>query len=360
MQARLAPRGGVARATCVRNRDSTGWSNHAGSGRRDAAVEAVGWSRCATPLTMAERLRTTLAPDGRTLAFAIWGDPAGFPIMALHGTPGSRLSRWPNEDVYTNLGVCLVTHDRAGYGQSTRRPGRVAADEADDVVVLADALGFEHFGVTGGSGGGPHALACAALRPDRVVRATCRVGVAPFGAPGLDRDAWLDGMDAENVKEFGWAEAGEETLVPELERAQREAEERVAVDPSSLLDGFELSESDRAQLARPEIAEVIRESTFESAVNGVWGWVDDDLAFTRPWGFDVSAIAIPVLVQYGLSDVLVPPRHGEWLAANIPGCVVKIDETAGHLGSDPEQEIAEEAAWLREGVPPPGSRELAP
>lgn len=308
------------------------------------------------PAAMAESLRTALAPDGRTVAFAVWGDPDGFPIVSLHGTPGCRLSRWPREELFQELGACVITHDRAGYGRSTRRPGRTIADEVDDVALLADHLGFERFAVSGGSGGGPHVLASAALLPDRVVRATCMVGVAPLGSPGLDRDTWLEGMDPENVKEFAWAEAGEETLVSELERYQKEIEARVAVDPSKVLDNFELSESDREQLARPEIAEVLRESTFEHAVNGVWGWVDDDLAFLRPWGFDVSAIEVPVLVHYGLTDVLVPPAHGEWLAANVPGCVVKIDDEAGHMGSDPEREIAENVAWLRDGVPPPGSR----
>src|SRR5438552_2192436 len=148
--------------------------------------------------------RTTPTSDGRVLAFAVWGDPDGFPVMALHGTPGCRLERWPNEEVYQGLGVCFVTHDRAGYGRSSRRPGRRVVDEVDDVVLLADHLGFERFGVTGGSGGGPHALACAALLPERVVRATCRVGVAPLGQSGIELDAWLAGMDPENVKEFGW------------------------------------------------------------------------------------------------------------------------------------------------------------
>jgi pimeloyl-ACP methyl ester carboxylesterase len=84
--------------------------------------------------------------------------------------------------------------------------------------------------------------------------------------------------------------------------------------------------------------------------------VDDDLAFVSPWGFAVEQINVPVLVRYGATDVLVPPTHGEWLAANVPGCVVKVDHTAGHMGSDPEQEIAENLRWLRDGVPPPGSR----
>ena len=163
---------------------------------------------------MAESLKSIATPDGRELAFAVWGDPSGFPVLSLHGTPGSRLERWPRDELYQELEICLVTHDRAGYGRSTRRRGRTIADEVDDVVTLADQLGFDLFGVTGGSGGGAHALACAALLPDRVVRAICLVGVAPIGASGLEEDAWVAGMDPENVKEFRWAMAGEEVLAP--------------------------------------------------------------------------------------------------------------------------------------------------
>jgi pimeloyl-ACP methyl ester carboxylesterase len=290
------------------------------------------------------------------LAFAVWGDPEGFPVLSLHGTPGCRLERWPDEALYRRLGACVVTHDRAGYGRSDRRHGRRVADEADDVVMLADHLGFERFGVIGGSGGGPHALACAALFPTRVVRAACVVGVAPLGPPGLDRDEWLAGQDPENVKEFGWAIAGEDVLYPELERELAEIAARVAVDPSTALANFELSETDRAELARTEHMQIIRETFAELAATGVAGWVDDDLAIVEPWGFAVERITVPVLVRYGAADVLVPPAHGEWLAANVPGCVVKVDDTAGHLGSDPVQEITEHIHWLRDGVPPPGSR----
>jgi pimeloyl-ACP methyl ester carboxylesterase len=273
----------------------------------------------------------------------------------LHGTPGCRLERWPDEDLYRRLGVRLVTHDRAGYGRSTRRPGRRIVDAVDDVVALADHLGFERFGVTGGSGGGAHALACAAQLPERVVRATCVVGVAPFGSPGLDRDSWLAGMDPENIKEFGWAEAGEEVLILKLEAEYAKIAARVDVDPAAVLEGFELGEADRAELARPERMQIIRESWAEHSALGVGGWADDDLAHLRPWGFDLRRISIPVLVRYGVSDVLVPPAHGEWLAAHVPGCVVKVDGIAGHMGTNPEEEIEENVRWLREGVPPTGS-----
>jgi pimeloyl-ACP methyl ester carboxylesterase len=302
-----------------------------------------------------EPLRTLEAHGGQSLAFAVWGDRDGFPIMALHGTPGCRLQRWPHEELYQELGVCLVTHDRAGYGRSTRRPGRSVADAVEDVIAIADELGFDRFGVTGGSGGGPHALACAALRPDRVERATCNVGVAPYGDTGLEHEAWLDGMDPENVKEFGLALEGEEALTEYVEALQAQAEARVAVDPSTVFDDYELSESDRAQLARPEVIQIFREATTEWAFNGVGGWVDDDLAFTRPWGFDVRDNTVPVLISYGSTDVLVPTAHGEWLAANVAGSVVQVEE-GGHLGVDPVSQITENAHWLRNGLVPSGAR----
>ena len=301
---------------------------------------------------MGEPLRTLETPDGRTLAYAVWGDHDGFPILALHGTPGCRLERWPHEDLYVELGVCLVTHDRAGYGRSDRRRGRRVADEVDDVRSLADELAFDRFGVTGGSGGGPHALACAALLPGRVVRATCRVGVAPLGDPGLEEDEWLAGMDSENVKEFGWARAGEDVLTRELEAEEARIKERVAVDPSTALEGFDLSESDRAQMARPETMQITRESTFERSRDGVGGWVDDDLAFLQPWGFDIATISVPVLVWYGAADVLVPRAHGEWLASNVPGCLVRVDDAAGHLGMDRVAEITQNVRWLSSGAAP--------
>ena len=218
--------------------------------------------------------------------------------------------------------------------------------------MIADELGFERFGVSGASGGGPHALACAARLPGRVIRASCVVGTAPYGPPGLDHDAWFDGMAAENVREFQVAFEGEEALNANHERLQAKFEALVAADDTSkVLDDYDVSKSDRERLERPETVQVFNETLREHAVNGVGGWTDDLLALMGPWGFDVSEITVPVLIRYGTSDVLIPRTHGEWLAANVPNCVVKVDD-AGHLGSDPVKEIAEDVRWLRDGTPP--------
>ena len=163
----------------------------------------------------------------------------------------------------------------------------------------------------------------------------------------------MAGMDPENVKEFGWALAGEEVLTRELTAEQAKIMARLDEDPgAAILGEFELSQADREQLERPELLQLIDESMREQALGGVFGWVDDELAFTRPWGFDLSEISVPVLLRYGSSDVLVPRGHGDWLAQHVPGAVVVMDE-AGHLGSDPEQEITENIAWLRTEPCPP-------
>jgi len=147
--------------------------------------------------------------NGRTLAVLEAGDESGRAVVAVHGTPGSGLLwRGLVEDAEAR-GMRLLAYDRPGYGRSDPHPGRTVADAAGDVAAMADALGFDRFAVEGGSGGGPHTLACAALLPDRVVAAASLAGVAPYPAEGLD---WLDGMGQDNLDEFAATLAGPETL----------------------------------------------------------------------------------------------------------------------------------------------------
>ena len=273
--------------------------------------------------------------DGRTLAYEQQGDPGGSPVFVLHGTPGSRFSGLhPDREKVKRTGLRLITYDRPGYGGSTRQPGRSVVDAVTDVAAIADELELERFAVTGSSGGAPHSLAAGALLPERVTRAECNVGPAPYGAEGLD---FFSGMDPENVKETRWALAGEETLAPELEREAQQALERLDDDPAALLSEFELSEADRAVLAQEVVKQSMRISFREAMAQGVWGWVDDDLEFVKPWGFDVAEIRVPVQVRYGAGDVLVPAAHGAWLADHVPGATVIVDDGAGHMSTPDER-----------------------
>lgn len=293
-------------------------------------------------VTVSPDTQAALAPDGRTLTFAEWGDPDGYPVFSLHGTPNSRYARHHDEGKYVEAGARLITYDRPGYGRSDRNRGRRVVDCVSDVATIADTLGIDRFAITGASGGGPHALAVAARLPDRVVRAAAAVSPAPYDVADFD---WFEGMDPLNVREIQWALGGEAVLAPELEREAAEMQERVAADPAKILgDDWGLSEADRAELARPERRDVIRQDVSEALRTGVWGWVDDTLAFVEPWGFDVREIRVPTRIIYGLTDVLAPARHGQWLAANVPKAEVVAEEGAGHLASP--DVVVERLRWL--------------
>jgi len=281
-------------------------------------------------------LGVVTAVDGRDLAYELAGDPDGAPVFVLHGTPGCRLSgRHPDQSRVSAAGLRIITYDRPGYALSSRHRGRRVVDCVSDVAAIADELGLGRFAIMGGSGGGPHALAVGARLAERVTRVWCDVGVAPYDAVDLD---WLAGMDPSNARELEWALAGEDTLAGELTREAQKALDQVADDPAALLDHFELSASDRAVLEDEGVRDTLRASVVEMFANGVWGWVDDDLELIRPWGFDVQELDVPVEIRYGVTDVLVPPAHGEWLAAHIAHAEVTIDEQGGHL-STPDQRL---------------------
>ena len=298
------------------------------------------------------RQRTVTTPDGRTLGVAEYGPEDGFPVVGIHGTPGSRFAGPPPQqpDLYDRLGVRSITFDRPGYGISTRRAGRTVADAADDVAAIVDALGVDQFAVTGGSGGGPHCLAVATLLPDRVTRVACVVGVAPLGDAGLPQDDWLAGTTKGNVDEFTWSMAGEETLRPQLQRLAAADLERVAADPTNPFgEEYQMSDGDREIMSRPDYAVRIQRLIEEAYRCGVDGWVDDDLVFVKDWGFDLSALTAPAMVWYGTDDTLVPPAHGQWLARNVPGALV-VTMAGGHL--ELVNRAEELMVWLTGGQAP--------
>lgn len=260
----------------------------------------------------------------RDVAYADWGDPVGFPVIVLHGTPGSRLGRWSDPVALAATGVRQIGINRPGYGDSTRLEGRTVADVVRDVLAVADALSLDRFAVTGSSGGGPHALAVAALAADRVVRCRITASLAPFGIPGF-----YDGMDQHNAEEWLLVLAGE--ALPEVTRRAALMRSRVLDDPGSVYADLALPSSDRKVMGE-QAAFAVRQESLLEALTTPFGWYDDDVAFAKPWGFDLTDIALPVELRYGRHDVFVPSTHGDWLATALSNPLVTCWEDRGHLG----------------------------
>jgi pimeloyl-ACP methyl ester carboxylesterase len=194
------------------------------------------------------------------------------------------------------------------------------------VRAIADALGIEKMAVWGYSGGGPHALACAALLPEIVSAVATLASVAPYGAEGLD---WYAGMGEDNVEGF-------KLLMEDPQAARlKMAEERVQglqATPETLAEGWAslVSAADAAVLSG-ELASFLVDSLKEGLSAGDAGWWDDGVAEMSPWGFDLGAIALPVQLWHGAEDRFVPVQHGRWLSERIPGVEAHLTEEDGHL-----------------------------
>ena len=264
--------------------------------------------------------------DARSLAVRAAGPGSSEALLLLTGTPSGGLLHEPVVEAAAARGLRFVTYQRPGYGDSTRRPGRSVADCAEDVAAVAAVLGVERAYVAGWSGGGPHALACAALLPGLVAAVATLAGVAPHDAAGLD---WTAGMGPENVEEFARARAGEDALRPYVE-AQAGRLARVTGEEVAEALGGLITDVDRAALT-DELADYLAAEFREAVRTGIDGWIDDDLAFTRDWGFRLDALPVPVTVWQGDEDLMVPYAHGAWLAANVGGARARLLPGVGHL-----------------------------
>ena len=271
--------------------------------------------------------RTITLGNGRSLDVLVAPPSDGaVGLISHHGTPGeaSRFAPWA--DSARERGLRLVGFSRPGYAGSSRHAGRTVAAVAADVAELADALGIGTFLSIGRSGGGPHSIACAALLPERCLAATALVTIAPWGATGLD---WFDRMSQLNLDEFGAALRGEEALRAWM---ADKGEQLRHVTGAEIADsiGDEMPDCDRAILTG-EHAEEEAAGIRRALANGFDGWVDDDLAFTRDWGFELQGIHRPVRIWQGELDHLVSVAHGRWLAEHIPAATFNLAEGHGHL-----------------------------
>jgi pimeloyl-ACP methyl ester carboxylesterase len=291
-------------------------------------------------------LRLLTLPDGRTLEVHLshWstttttptgsGAPRGPrdasdepPVLVdLHGTPSWGKTSRSTREAAAARGIRVLAPTRPGYSRSDPRPGRSVADVAADLSAVLDALGVGRIVVIGASGGGPHALATAALLGDRVAGVASISGVGPYGAPDLD---FLAGMGQENVDEFGAALSGEAGLRTYLEAARPEL---VGMSAEAIVEVWSsiLPPVDRA-LITGELAADLVESINEALAPGIEGWLEDDLAFVRDWGFDLTDVRCPVSVWQGGVDLMVPPAHGAWLAGHLRGARAHLLPDEGHL-----------------------------
>ncbi|PRZ08749.1 pimeloyl-ACP methyl ester carboxylesterase [Isoptericola sp. CG 20/1183] len=267
-------------------------------------------------------------PDGRTLVVHDTGahtdahrdEPA---VVWHHGSPQSGALLAPVVAAAAARGLRVLSPARSGYGGSTPAPGRSVADAAADVGHALDALGVPACHAVGASGGGPHALALAALRPDLVRGVVTLAGVAPYDGT----DAWFAGM------------ADDGGLRAAL--GGRAARERFG--ETAEFDETSFTEADYAMLAGSWAG--LGDDAVRAGQEWPGGLVDDDVAFVRPWGAALADVTAPVLVVQGGADRVIPRHHGELLVTGLPAGELWLRPRDGHVSVLGALPVAYD--WLR-------------
>jgi pimeloyl-ACP methyl ester carboxylesterase len=271
----------------------------------------------------------TLQSGARDIDVLTGGAESGPALVCHHGTPSDATVWRAWDEVARANGLRLIAISRPGYATSTRLPGRSVASVVADVAATLDALDVPWFVTTGWSGGGPHALACAALEK-RCRAASTLAGVGPYGRADLD---FLAGMGPENHAEFGAALSGEAAL-----RAwfAENAEAMRTVTGAELAAAFGglVPQVDKDVMAGAFADEMAAEMR-RALAGGFDGWVDDDAAFIAEWGFALDAITVPVTIWQGDLDLMVPAAHGAWLARHVPGARARSAPGHGHVSLIP-------------------------
>jgi pimeloyl-ACP methyl ester carboxylesterase len=267
-------------------------------------------------------------PDGRGLEVQDSGPDDGYPLVFHLGTPSAAVDLPFITRPAQARGLRVISCSRPGYGGSTPRPDGATSTVADDVAdtcAVLDHLGVDDFVTIGWSGGGPRALGCAALLPDRCRAAASVAGIAPDTE--IDWDV-REGMAPENVEEFTAVREGPVALDAFLQ-TQSDLFSVTGEQLAESLGGL-APDADRAVLTG-EVADALASCFRAAGRQGTIGWRDDDLTLFRPWGFDVGAIVVPVAVWAGTVDTMVPVRHGEWLAAHVSGARTHLVAGEGHI-----------------------------
>jgi pimeloyl-ACP methyl ester carboxylesterase len=281
--------------------------------------------------------QTLKLKDGRTLGFAEYGDSQGKPIFEFHGNPSSRLGSGLFDETAKRMEIRVIGIDRPGMGLSDYKPQRKLLDWPDDVIELADALGFEQFPIIGGSGGVPATLACAYKIPERLSAVGVLFGPRPIGTPGAT-DGWRRSRRIQAFLERNspfWVTKMGMSIVARIMRN----------NPDKALSKMfeELPPSDRAAFDNPRVKQQYIDTILEAFRAGPDGVTLDIILTMKPWGFKLEDISIEVHLWHGDSDKVVPPAMGHYLADTIPSCRAKFIPEEGHFSLLPNhvQEILE-------------------
>jgi pimeloyl-ACP methyl ester carboxylesterase len=261
--------------------------------------------------------------DGRTLCAYDTGGAEAAALVWHHGSPQSGAPLTPLVEAATRRGIRLVSYGRPSYGGSTPQPGRDVASAAGDVAQLADALGLDRFAVMGASGGGPHALACAALSPERVTGVVCLAGMAPY----TGRADWFEGM----IDPGG----------PQAALDGRDARARYAETAEFDERSFTAADYDILAGAWKSLGE----DAGHAGTTWPDGLIDDDVAFVKPWGFELAQVDAPALVVQGGEDRVIPAAHAQQLLRGCPRAELWLRPRDGHISVLAAVPLAMD--WLR-------------
>jgi pimeloyl-ACP methyl ester carboxylesterase len=262
--------------------------------------------------------------DGRRLAYVESGDLDGLPVFFIHGNPGSRYMRHPDDRLTHGLGVRLITPDRPGYGLSDYQPGRTLLDFPDDLEQLANALKVGRFALFGVSAGGPYVAACAWKLGARLTRAAIVSGASPLKRPGA-----MEGVNRDYRNAYSLAAWPEWLLHPMMAMHDRQ----VRANPERALAAVlaHASPDDRAVLADPLIGAQVQGWRREATRNGVAGMRREAHILASPWGVSLEEIRCEVDLWYWEGDSIVPTQMGQYLATRLPRAVPHFLSGGGHF-----------------------------
>jgi pimeloyl-ACP methyl ester carboxylesterase len=269
-----------------------------------------------------------LEVDGASVEYVVEGPEDARDLLLFHmGTPCAAVPAAPLFVAAARRGLRTAIYSRGGYGASSRRPGRRVIDEAAISAALADHLAYRRFFTAGYSGGGPVALACAALLPDRVPACLVIGSLAPWAEVGDAFREWV-------ADPGDWAQLArgdEAVLVPDFE-AVVPTFSRLTVP--RLVKRYGATAADRAALVDPNgVGRWLGASMRRAVSRGFWGWLDDNVAEARDWGYRMADIRVPVVVRHGEQDNLVDVRQGRWVVDAVPGARGVFLPEAGHIAS---------------------------